>query len=222
MKQQELEKTLSCHKEWLDSDGENGVKAEFYEADLRGANLRGANLRYANLQYVDLRSANLYGTDLSRANLRSADFYDANLHNANLRDADLRSADFRGADLQYANFYDANLQYANLKNANLQNVDLRYANLENTKIDYQTQEGLLKKIADIVLSDNSKLNMVNWHLCETTHCLAGWTCHLNETAKELEKTHGPQIAGLLVLGEKAHRYFFRTNKKVIEWLETVK
>ena len=32
-----------------------------------------------------------------------------------------------------------------------------------------------------------KLEMSNWHTCETTHCLGGWTCFLSPGGKEFEK-----------------------------------
>jgi hypothetical protein len=81
---------------------------------------------------------------------------------------------------------------------------------------------LLKQIAEIVLSDNDKLKMSAWHSeCGTAHCLSGWACHLNETAKKLEKTHGTQIAGLLTLGAEAHSHFHDSNEKALEWLRGV-
>ena len=94
MKKETLNKILDEHKEWLETDGEKGKKA-----DLRDANLRYANLRYANLRYADLRYANLRD-----ANLRDADLRDADLRYADLRDADLRDANLYGADLDYSVF----------------------------------------------------------------------------------------------------------------------
>ena len=84
MEQAKLDKILDNHKLWLQTNGEEGERA-----DLSSANLRSANLRYADLSYADLRSA-----DLSSANLRYA----------NLRSADLRYADLRSADLDYSAF----------------------------------------------------------------------------------------------------------------------
>ena len=114
MRQEELDEILHAHKKWLESGGEEGLRA-----DLRGANLRGANLSYA-----DLRGANLRGADLSYADLRGADLSSANLRGADLRGANLSSANLRGADLR-----GANLSYADLRNADLRNADLRSANL---------------------------------------------------------------------------------------------
>ena len=98
MNASDLKAILDSHKQWLDSDGETGERADLHEANLYGANLRWANLREANLRGVDLREANLHG-----ASLRRADLCDADLCRADLRDADLRWADLRGVDLCRAN-----------------------------------------------------------------------------------------------------------------------
>ena len=79
-----LDKILDEHKKWLQSNGEEGQKANLCGADLRGANLREANLRGADLREADLREADLYGADLRGANLCEADLRGANLYRANL------------------------------------------------------------------------------------------------------------------------------------------
>jgi hypothetical protein len=121
-----------------------------------------------------------------------------------------------GADLEYAD-----LENANLKNANLDNTFLKNANLKNANLDYQIQEGLLSKIAEIVLNDNNSLEMSHWHTCDTVHCLAGWACYLNQVAKKLEEKIGPANAGLLTLGAEAYSYFYKTSDKeeVIDFLK---
>ena len=59
MKKEELSKILKNHKTWLDSKGEDGIRANLSDADLRGANLRDADLSGAYLRDADLRGANL-------------------------------------------------------------------------------------------------------------------------------------------------------------------
>jgi hypothetical protein len=59
-----------------------------------------------------------------------------------------------------------------------------------------------------------------WHACETTHCVAGWACTLTKD-KSLEKTHGAQVAGLLLLGAEAHSHFFDTNEDAAAYLQSV-
>ena len=83
----DLKAILESHKQWLDSDGETGERADLRWADLHGADLHGADLRGARLCGADLRDADLYGADL---------------YGADLRDADLRGADLRGANLDYS------------------------------------------------------------------------------------------------------------------------
>ena len=78
---------LQRHAKWLQSDGEEGEKADLSGTNLSGTNLSGTNLRYADLSYTDLSFANLRWTDLSNADLSNA-----NLSNANLSGTDLSNA----------------------------------------------------------------------------------------------------------------------------------
>src|ERR1700722_5063267 len=50
-----LEETLANHKEWLDSHGEAGKKADLRKARLEGSELIGVNLRHADLQDAILK-----------------------------------------------------------------------------------------------------------------------------------------------------------------------
>jgi len=102
LKPSELKAILEQHRLWLESDGNQGKRA----------NLEGANLEGANLGGADLRGANLGRANLGRANLGGVNLYDANLWVAILEGADLRNANLEGAYLQYANLRGANLQGA--------------------------------------------------------------------------------------------------------------
>lgn len=84
-----LADTLALHKIWLESDGQQGSRADLSDEKFVGAVLRGMNFERA-----DLRRA-----DFSNADLRNADFRNANLSEAVFVRADLRGADFSGADL---------------------------------------------------------------------------------------------------------------------------
>lgn len=55
----ELAKILERHKKWIDTEGEEGERADLRGANLRGATLQGANLQEANLQGANLQEANL-------------------------------------------------------------------------------------------------------------------------------------------------------------------
>jgi len=192
--EEKIKNTLEIHKKWINGEA-GGRKAQLENVDLKGVNLYKANLYRANLYRAKLDGANLEG-----ANLRDTDLAGADLYRANLKEADLREADLRLADL-------------------------RNANLTGAKFDesfFHIQDGLLKEIAEIVVNDESKIVMNNWHSeCKTTHCLAGWACHINPVAKALEKELGTEIAGLKVLGQEAHSYFFGKNKEVMDYLKSV-
>ena len=125
-----LSAILKEHQLWINSNGENGERADLSNKNLRGENLRGANLRGADLRGANLRGANLRGADLIGANL-----FRANLIGANLRGADLRGADLRGADLFRADLFRADLFRADLEGADLEGADLEGANLEGANLE---------------------------------------------------------------------------------------
>ena len=124
MEKETLNEILDEHKEWLETGGKKGKRADLHGVDLRDANLRCADLRDANLRDANLRDANLRYADLSYADLRYADLSYADLSYTNLYDADLSYA-----NLSYANLSYANLHYANLRDANLRCANLDYSAL---------------------------------------------------------------------------------------------
>ena len=92
-----LEEALGSHREWVESQGRTGRKANFANANLEGTELIGVNLRYADLQDANLSSADLLLADLRdaclvRANLQESCLVGANLEGANLEGASLDSA----------------------------------------------------------------------------------------------------------------------------------
>lgn len=90
----DLAEVLDQHKQWVESGGEAGTKA-----DLCGINLAKADLTGVNLQGAHLHRVNLMGADLSMANLRGASLVRSNLQNANLLGTELRGANLMGANL---------------------------------------------------------------------------------------------------------------------------
>jgi uncharacterized protein YjbI with pentapeptide repeats len=90
----ELAEILDQHKQWVESGGEAGTKA-----DLCGINLSKADLTGVNLQGAVLHRVNLESADLSMANLRGASLVRSNLQNANLLGTELRGANLMGANL---------------------------------------------------------------------------------------------------------------------------
>ena len=160
--------------------------------DLRHADLRGLNLSRADLRFADLRFADLSGTDLSDADLSSA-----NLSRANLT----------AADLCFANLSFADLSGADLRGAILHRAPLTHANLTGALLDYREGgDTRLLAVAEAALAHADALVMDRWHgSCGTTHCIAGWACHLDPAASEMEKTHGPAIAGCLAWAQRHTR-----------------
>ena len=94
-----LADVLALHEIWLESDGQEGSRA-----DLSGRKFPGAVL---------------CGVNFERANLRTADFTCADLRNANLRSTDLRGAVFDGTDLQGADFSGSDLTDISLRRSTL-------------------------------------------------------------------------------------------------------
>lgn len=110
-----LEERLACHKEWVESRGTAGSKANFAGGELEGAELIGVNLRYA-----DVQDANLKGADLLLADLRDACLVRTNLQESCLVGANLEGANLEGATLDTAmGLVPRQLAGANLHEASL-------------------------------------------------------------------------------------------------------
>ncbi len=88
---------LASHKEWIDSHGLSGKRA-----DLAGADLEAADLISVNLRLADLHDANLRAADLLLADLRDACLVRADLEDACLVGANLEAANLEGASLETA------------------------------------------------------------------------------------------------------------------------
>jgi len=93
----ELAEVLDQHRQWIETGGESGAKA-----DLSGVNLSKADLTGVNLQGAHMHRTNLTSADLSMANLRGA-----SLVQADMRDTNLLGTELRGANLMGANLYGA-------------------------------------------------------------------------------------------------------------------
>ena len=140
-----LSAILKEHQLWIDSNGENGERADLSNKNLIRADLRGAGLRRADLRGADLRGADLRGANLFRANLRGANLRRADLIGANLRRADLIGADLIGADLEGANLEGANLEGANLNLQFMGNSGLFTNNLQRK---LQSSEATIQELEE--------------------------------------------------------------------------
>ena len=48
--------------------------------------------------------------------------------------------------------------------------------------------------------------MSDWHTCNTTHCRAGWVCHLaGEQGKVVEEFYGTGLAAQLIYRESGYQ-----------------
>jgi uncharacterized protein YjbI with pentapeptide repeats len=92
-----LEEVLGSHREWVESQGRTGRKANFANAQLEGTELIGVNLRYADLQDANLSGADLLLADLRDACLVRTDFEESCLVGANLEGANLEGASLDSA-----------------------------------------------------------------------------------------------------------------------------
>jgi uncharacterized protein YjbI with pentapeptide repeats len=92
-----LEEKLAGHLEWLDSQGQGGLRADLSDADLEGQELIGVKLRLADLHDANLRAADLLLADLRDASLIRADLEDSCLVGANLEAANLEGASLETA-----------------------------------------------------------------------------------------------------------------------------
>ena len=80
----------------------------------------------------------------------------------------------------------------------------------------------LLAVAKSALSSSDALEMGTWHTCETTHCVCGWAEHLGGSlAKLIVEQFGNDVGGLMLLGVKAHSYFYSTNGQARAFLQSV-
>jgi len=63
--------------------------------------------------------------------------------------------------------------------------------------------------------------MSTWHICDTTHCRAGWVVHLaGAEGYALEKFHNTELAAMLIYKASGYeinpRQFYLSNKEAME------
>jgi uncharacterized protein YjbI with pentapeptide repeats len=105
-----LPETLEQHGNWLDSNCEAGVQADFSRESLAGADLIDARLQDAVFNKTDLKHADLMLADLRGASLLQANLQDANLLGTMFHQASLQAANLDGVTgLVNGQFAGANL-----------------------------------------------------------------------------------------------------------------
>ncbi len=133
-----LPQILSTHKEWFETKGQHGIRADLSEEDLREGNFQKCTLVEANLQAADLGNADFTDADLRGANLQEAHLKGAILVNANFEETDLMWANLQGANLENTRLDGAYLHGANLKDTG---ISLSQIKLAYTDEDTQLPEG---------------------------------------------------------------------------------
>jgi uncharacterized protein YjbI with pentapeptide repeats len=123
-----LAEILEQHGDWLDSNGDAGIQADFsrenlQDVDLIDARLQGAILNKTILKRADLMLADLRGASLLQANLKDANLLGTVFHQANLQAARLDGATgLLGRQLAGANLFGAVLPAETSPLAGLKNV----------------------------------------------------------------------------------------------------
>jgi len=65
-------------------------------------------------------------------------------------------------------------------------------------------ENIHQTIAAAVTQEGCKLNMGDWHTCETTHCRAGWPVFLaGDAGKALEDQTSTEFAAMMIYKESS-------------------
>jgi hypothetical protein len=96
----------------------------------------------------------------------------------------------------------------------------RAARYRETHPDVPVVPNLDAKILEVVSKGDGVLDMANWHVCETTHCRAGWAIHLaGKAGYDLERKLGSaEYAGRAIYRASTGRspHFFATNERALE------
>lgn len=181
------------------------AKISLSSSDLSNANLRNASLRGSSLNCSNLSGSNLSNANLSYTDLYGSDLSDANISNTNFRGTNLSNSDLRGADLS---------------NSVLQKTDLSCSDLNGLNLsDSFAIPHLDAKILNAIEA-GGKLEMDDWHKCETTHCRAGWAVTVAGFAgAALECLYGTEAAANLIYAasrpNKKQPNFFASNEKAM-------
>jgi hypothetical protein len=94
----------------------------------------------------------------------------------------------------YSRWNPANLVFE-FEGESLRGADLYGANLPTAVVVKNIDSAILAAIQ----APGCSLNMDTWHICDTTHCRAGWAIHLaGPSGKVLEDVYGPSVAGALI------------------------
>jgi hypothetical protein len=83
-------------------------------------------------------------------------------------------------------------------------------------------EKIHQKVLEAVSCNGNKLEMSNWHICETTHCRAGWVVFLaGDAGRELERITSTEFAAKQIYKASSPirvspNQFFASNERAME------
>lgn len=158
----EFEEKLAAHKEWVETRGAAGAKADLAECDLQHSDLISVNLRYC-----DLQGANLKNSDLLLADLRDSCLVRTNLEECCLVGANLEGANLEGATLDGAmGVLPRQLAGANLHDASLPDQIARFearalfAKASQTAMQFFTALMAISAVSALIIWQTSDLQLL--------------------------------------------------------------
>lgn len=125
-----LSNIIEEHQRWLDTNGEQGRRADLSQTDLSHQNFDRRSLKRAAFAGANLDRASFVDADLSEGNLSGASLRDADLRGINLSGTSAEGADFSGCKLETPEGKPpSNFSGANLRNARFERSAMHRANL---------------------------------------------------------------------------------------------
>jgi hypothetical protein len=193
-------------------------------ASLNGASLDGASLNGASLDRASLNDAWLDGASLNGAWLDGASLNGASLDGALLDGASLNGASLDGAYLENAKGLPSDIPRTGpsepyVRKPSAAAREQRMLLFRERNPDVPVVEHLDAKILAAVSDGVGKLDMSEWHKCQTTHCRAGWAIALaGDEGRQLEERVGPQRAGIMIYRASTGRvpHFFASTERALE------
>lgn len=119
-------------------------------------------------QVAKLEEECFAGCDMKKSVLAMAQFHRCDFAGADLSYADLDGTYFMGCDLRGAKF--TRIPLSAVLTGSLINLE----DLPLTNVEIPLVEDLHRKVYDAITGDSCRLDMRQWHTCETIHCRAGW------------------------------------------------
>lgn len=159
---------------------------------------------------ADYTGGRIKGKDFRGFDLKRVSFHGAEVTGSDFRGVDLGGADLRGALFMRCRFEGVDLTGALLSGCSFRGTDLR--GVRGLPVVADAPERLRKVAKHAVEHRNwtglwsDGLDMLDWG-----GCIAGQAIRMegvDEFGENLAQVHGPEIAGLMLLGPDAHRHFY--------------